>query len=199
MLSLIVYPNANQIKHDAVGAFIPEAQLFRKYHTKINPEAVIDEFQFNPKEKNKEEFFAALMAKPYDSLFIFSHGLPDRLPQLEISNSDAQAFADSFASNEPLVISLYCCLVAKLLMTPNFCHELGAALARNGKRFDLYGHRTAGHTTANPNISQYNEKGLTASYPLCLKNFEKKFIKQMRTQNDAMRFMFPFAFRTERG
>jgi hypothetical protein len=194
---LLVYPNRNQIKNDALGAFMPEALAFRAYHAKANPSIRIDEFVFDPHNYSRSQFLEAV--KGQSQILIFSHGLPTQLPQLHIGIPQIPEMLDALPQSVPILLCLYCCLTAKPIYAnsknriPNFAETLTIAMRERKMEFDLYAHRTAGHTTANPNVTHYSEKSVY-SYPECLKSYGTKFAKEMRQRNNPLRFVYPFEF-----
>jgi hypothetical protein len=76
---------------------------------------------------------------------------------------------------------------------PNFAETLTIAMRERKMEFDLYVHRTAGHTTANPCVTHYSEKSVY-DYPGCLKSYGTKFAKEMRQRGSPLRFLYPFKF-----
>lgn len=191
---LVVFPIHNQIKNDALGAFVPEAHAFQRFHAE---RIAFDAFAFDPKHVRKEDFFDTLKAKPYDIIAIFSHGLWNKLPQLHVGLDDIPEMVNCITAKRVNLI-FYCCLLAQPKDEPNFAQLTANCLelSMSGRKFDLWAHRTAGHTTKNPQITHYSSDNGLASvieYPSCLKNYGTKFAKVMREEKNPLRFCYPFS------
>lgn len=186
---LVVRPRTNQIKVDATGAFIPESEAFMRVH-KDSFDFTL--FEFTPKDLNKDEFFRVLSGENFDALAIFSHGLWDRLPQLEIRIADIPEFVSCLQCRK-IILIFYCCLLAQPRTERNFAETMRDNLLASGYKFNLYAHRTAGHTTKNPQITHFSND-FEQKYPEQLMSYDKKFTRAMRDSSNPMRFIFPFEF-----
>jgi hypothetical protein len=195
MRILIAYPTRNQIKNDAIGAFVPSAQAFAKRRRGFGD--TIDKFSFEPQKFSKLDtvkIYQAIEAFQYQAVAIFTHGVATALPQVHIDRKRCADFARALTMRltgaEPLAIILYCCLTAAPLRGPNFAETLARELHAIGKPFRLFAHRTAGHCCANPNVTIYQGTEVI-EYPKAAGN-AAEYKKRMADSSDPLRYDLPF-------
>lgn len=193
MKTLVLYPNKNQIKQDAKGAFIPEAKLFAAHRQNCGD--VVIERPFDPHNPpDNPALFAEIAGHAADCVAFFTHGVVTGLPQLRINRADAQSFARALTCNVqgPVYVALYACLTDLALQGGrNFAETLADELHRIGKPYRLLAHRTAGHTTRNPFVTIYRGAGVKIEYPAAMED-PKVYRQRMADPTDPLRFELPF-------
>lgn len=157
-------------KHDATGAFIPEAKKFAKLHGVPNENVFPINCVGTNKNKRRNIVFDALNNRMLDrkrklkSVVFFMHGMP-KFIQCGIGIKHIPLFAIHLqnACDTNVKISLYTCLTAENELRDNekinlgpatdggFADELRDEMARQGIiKGWVDGHKTAGHTSWNP-------------------------------------------------
>jgi hypothetical protein len=156
-------------KHDATGAFQPEARRFfgihggrqvhvdNGYSAERRAEHVLDELVTSP-------------PAPWQTIAFFCHGTPSSI-QLGFDLRNVQDLARAVAqtSAPDVRVLLYCCSTAstirRLLRTSvggdgGFADALRDALCREGATgCRVVGHTTVGHATKNPYVRFFDGKG----------------------------------------
>lgn len=192
-------------KVDVTHAFRPECEAWadNRGHTFVN---VID---------NKKSFWnryhqsikilddLILMEEKIDEIAIFCHGWRTGI-QIGFNNRNVHELASrlaTLAANNHLVVSLYCCSTGKGAVAQgdgSFADELRDALCREEIiHCRVMGHTSAGHTTQNPNVRNYDGHG---SYlggvgaPMLFKTLTpiwKAFKRALDDEETDFRLVFP--------
>jgi hypothetical protein len=198
MQTLIIYPTRNQIKSDATGEFIPEAQGFMSRRRSFGDS--VDSFPFDPHNFTKKDtgkLYGAIELKPYQCVAIFSHGVATSLPQLHIDRSRCADFARSLtcrlAPGETVIVILYACLTACPINSLNFAETLAKELLATRHPFRLWAHRTKGRCDENPNVTLHTDNGVT-NYPNAIKDtkLRAKWRARVMKENDPYSYDYPF-------
>jgi hypothetical protein len=166
---LVFYSDKNsKNKHDATGAFIPEAKAFQKYHEisseNMIPVTCVGVPKYQRKAKVFREIEKAGTKRKIDAIAFFGHGWPSGI-QFGIGRKDIPDLAKLISQHcySDLKIVLYACLTAenderdkniKQVGTNTdggFADLLRDELARNDvDKGWVDGHKTFGHATWNP-------------------------------------------------
>jgi hypothetical protein len=208
--TLVVYSAVNSKgKHDATGAFIPEALGFATVHgISRNNFCAVD--CRRPAAERREQVLDAIAAvgrnTPIDAIAFFCHGWPNGI-QVGIRRKEIPELVqrlEHFAS-EFLVITLYACLTAENDVRDREIKRIGPAteggfadcLARDlgaaGFKGWVDAHKTSGHATWNPYVIRFQMQTETPRAAWLVEpgsQFWKSWVQAMHDTN--MRFEFPF-------
>ena len=141
-------------KHDATGAFLPEARAFLGLHCRTvatdghaNPEGGWLEY-VSPQTPAKRRFLAETTIRGMpglDILAAFGHGTARSLIVTGHKTANIASFADSIRTSGAKTVVLYACSTA--LGREGFADRLADLLPG----VNVWAHTAAGHTTWNPN------------------------------------------------
>lgn len=184
MKSLILYTSTDRKgKHDATGAFIPEARAFEILHGGI----FVPIPQIIPKWERKEKVKRYLLSnQDIDNIIYFGHGTPRGLPGLGYTLANINQLVKLIPSTVKTIV-LYACLAGKGF---GFGDKLDTLLPPYVKTIS---HLTAGHTSWNP-FSEYSGEGPNKSgIPIIGKKdiLWRKWIKALK-EDQSFRLSFPF-------
>lgn len=200
---LVVYSCKNSKgKHDATGAFIPEARAFAALHgVPENNMCAVD--CRRPVKARRTQVLEAIAAvgrnQKIDMIAFFCHGWSNGI-QVGIRRGETPQLVgrlEHFASPD-LKIALYACLTAGSDVTGqkkggSFADGLAYQLGVSGFRGWVDAHKTAGHATWNPYVVRFL---MQASFPRAAWLVEpgsqmwRAWVKAVRGTN--VRFEFPF-------
>jgi len=145
------YPN------DAIGSFRPGAEGFKKIHGIPQPIFYFD-WQSSAADKRRTILSAlrSVQCDDPDGLDVvayFGHGVKDGLSSAEIYKGQAQelAFAIGSVSKWNVRVVLYACSAGQL--QDSFGQALSSALASSEAA--VFGHTTAKHAFANPDVTVF--------------------------------------------
>jgi hypothetical protein len=217
-MHLIITPDRNTKKSDYTGAFRPEALTYKKKIGVFGVLCPVEIVTFDASasmSKRKNTVLNAIAAVGnegkdlIDCLAIFSHGWSKGI-QAGFTNKDvgelAKLLADCGHSND-CKVALYCCSTGAdpqddsmeapgvgssedgNLGDGSFADRLRDALCSEGHIYcSVYAHRTAGHTTQNPNVIIFEGKGLKSGgyggvMPITKKNKQAwaAWVKKLKT------------------
>lgn len=143
-------------KHDATGAFQPEAAAFAKLHGGAPPVWIDNRL---PKPQMRAAFLRAVEAARPDLLAVFCHGWPTGI-QFGLGIRDADALAAAMGGDR---VVIYGCLTAKGTGAGGdggFADAVRDALCRAGRtQAQVDAHETAGHATRNPFVRRFAGMG----------------------------------------
>ncbi len=170
---LTLFSNTNSKgKHDATGAFIPEARRFALTHGQSFERLIgvrcVGVKKSVRRERTLEAIHAAGSRERLDAIAFFGHGWPQGI-QFGITRKDISALCDvlEHTCNFDVKIVLYACLAAEndkrdkdhANVGPGtdggFADLLRDELARKGFQGWVDAHKTAGHTTWNPYVVRF--------------------------------------------
>jgi len=198
-------------RHDATGAFIPEAKRFLKYHAQPNSCLhLIDN------HLSKARMYPAVRRviddppSAFSGIAFFCHGYRTGI-QFGITTKNMTPLTDVIAgySEEDVAVTCYCCDVARdsdrhrqddletMGGDGGFCDELRDHLCVSGAVMCVVdGHTTAGHTTRNPDVRRFlgagsDEGGVGGHYIVARakRQLFKKWRQALRTN---FRFQYPY-------
>lgn len=172
MVKLAIAPLHNSAgKHDATGAFQPEARAFCALHRAPAPFLFDQSGPLAPRFRQVQRWLALQQRGSVEALAVFSHGFKSGL-QIGVSvdgNIAAFAHALSVACVRAPVIALYCCDAARdddddsdddKLPGPGgtggFADKLRSELDKRGLQATIYAHASTGHTTWNPFVRRFD-------------------------------------------
>jgi len=166
---LVIYSNTNTgKKHDASGAFIPEAQAFQAAHNIPDCNMVGIKCPRIKKSTRRKQVYEAIervsQDYPLDAIAFFGHGWPDGI-QFGINREhipELVSHMDGCCTQE-VKVTLYACLAAEndvrdkqikklgVATDGGFCDVLRDEMVRQGfTAGHVDGHKTSGHTLVNP-------------------------------------------------
>lgn len=165
---LVFYSSVNSKgKHDATGAFEPEAKAFAKLHEIPDKQVVpiaCERMTKAERRKTVMSFLTHYVGAHLDGVVFFCHGWVDGF-QMGFDRSRVTTLAEMImlCTNSEPVISLYACSTAENDEKDTFTKEVGIgtdggfadmlrdALCRQGlSRGWVDAHKTQGHATMNP-------------------------------------------------
>jgi hypothetical protein len=214
---LVFYSDKNSKgKHDATGAFIPEAKAFQKYHEIPKENMIPISCTELPKHERRTAVYEAIeeagKKKKLDMVVFFGHGWPGGI-QFGFKKRDIPQLAHVIHKNSfsAVRIVLYACLTAENSKRDREIKQLGPAT--DGGFSDLLrdelmklgcvggwidAHKTFGHTTWNPYCVRFYceevdepEFGAIGGAWLVQPRSEY-WSKWVRAMKHSMRFRFPF-------
>lgn len=206
---LILYTSTNQKgRHDATGAFIPEAKNLHQHLLKTCEHYNVTMAPIKTTgvslAKRREQVEAALKTGTYDHIYFLCHGYKNGIQFGYKWRSGAVQLANLLhkaGDYEIESVIFYCCSVAK--NRDNFCewiyNEL-SCLKWNTNEVQVFGHYSAGHTTMNPNIKIYRtgykpfiwSNTTPQGYNQIVKTDKKEAKEMIRDANSDLRFTMPF-------
>ena len=171
---LVIHSSKNvKGRHDATGAFIPEAEKFAKLQNVPKENIVGINCIGTGKKKRRDEVVKALFSSDrlWDAICFFGHGWPRGIQfGYGLDQIDELAFNITATSTFSVKVMLYACLAAENDVRDNVkaADELGPATDggfADELRDELYrlgvikgwvdGHKTAGHTSWNPYVVRF--------------------------------------------
>lgn len=207
-MKLSIAPMHNSVgKHDATGAFQPEARAFAKLHGAPAPFLFDHQQPSGPRVRQVQTFLASHEPHSVDAIAVFSHGYKSGL-QIGVSVSgNLREFALTVAQvciAEP-VLALYCCDAARdsdddreddKLAGPGgdggFADKLRYELGKLGCRPTIFAHASTGHTTHNPFVRRF-DPGEMAGGDWVVEPHSELWLRWCRALRDTeLRFRFPF-------
>ena len=211
---LILYTSTNSKgKHDATGAFVPEAKRLEEYLLLKNVYDHIDKYPIHTTGKSlaqrREQVEIALKMGTYDHVFFLCHGYKHGIQFGYKWRWGAVRLAKFINLNSHTTpsVTFYCCSVAT--GSDNFSKWVFDELScRKDSRenVQVFGHYTAGHTTMNPNIKIYatgykpfmwSNKNYN-DYNQLVPSGKDEAKKRMRDSDNDLRFSMPFYVDTMR-
>lgn len=218
MAGFVLYSNKDSFgKHDASGAFIPEARAFKKVHNIPDHNFVGMDCVSRGTTAKREMAMAILeeMGKPepVDLFAFFGHGWPAGL-QCGLSSNTIPGFADVLRRNcvPGVRVALYACLTAENEVRDDgtagagpatdggFADLLRDAMARAGLTGGwVDGHKTAGHATWNPYVVRFpcNFEGVGGEWLIKPKSgLWKPWVRALK-EKGGLRHRFPVMSRQE--
>jgi hypothetical protein len=212
---LVFYSSTNsKNKHDATGAFIPEAQAFCKLHDVPKENQIAIECIGVPRRKRKKEVFDVIhnlgAKQSFDGLAFFGHGWPNGI-QFGLLRKDVEEFAQllSMRCTTDVKIVLYACLAAENDVRDRELKNIGPA--SDGGFADLLrdsmsewgllrgwvdAHKTAGHTSWNPYVVRFlcGTSDLQGGAWLVAprSQYWRDWIKKLKDKPSGLRYRFPF-------
>jgi hypothetical protein len=207
MNHLIFYTSTNQKgRHDATGAFIPEAKKLEKYlhctkGTHIVTMAPIKTTGVSIANRVKQ-VQDKLCFPAHDHIYFLCHGYKTGIQLGYKWKRGASHLVDDIMRRNPTVktINFYCCSVAKGV--DNFAKWVFSDLDNitPNKNVQVFGHFTAGHTTKNPRIKIYSSDfeqpfiwGLRKNkgYNELISSDKSEAYKMIQDDNCDLRFQLP--------
>jgi hypothetical protein len=215
---LVFYSNTNAHgKHDATGAFIPEAEEFQKVHQIPEKNMFGIRCPRVPKKKRRQQVLDTIESfdEPLDSIAFFGHGWPQGI-QFGFNRKNLIELVDVVKnkSYSTLNITLFACLAAEDDVRDRDHKNVGPGtdggfadvLRDTMVREDiLYGHvdahKTAGHTSWNPYLVRFlcedvddPEFGAIGGGWLVEPRSQmwKKWVNALRDKEGGLRYRFPF-------
>jgi hypothetical protein len=215
-----IYSDTNSHgKHDASGAFIPEAEAFAQLHNIPQENLAGLRLPKIAKKKRRQQTMDIIAEagknKPLDAIALFGHGWPQGI-QFGFNRQHIPELVECIAacSYGDVKVILFACLAAENDVRDRKVTGLGPAtdggfadmlrdeMVRQGlTRGWVDGHKTAGHTSWNPFLVRFwcedvddPEIGATGGAWLVAPRSQawKKWIKALRDQSTGMRYRFPF-------
>jgi len=217
---LVFYTNRNtKKKHDATGAFIPEAKSFAKLHG-VPKEQLIGMPLVTMRKKRRRELVLDTIrdrggAEKLDCVAFFGHGWPRGI-QFGFNRKNLKDLVSvlSWKSRPDLKIILYACLAAENDVREwnhkdvgpgtdgGFADLLRDELVRqNLHRTRVDAHKTKGHTSWNPYCVRFRGEsvksklyGAVGGSWLVQPGSELwgEWVEALRYKNSGMRYRFPF-------
>ena len=171
---LVLFSNTNRRgKHDATGAFIPEARAFMKQHNSEEVHFVGVDLEHMPKSARRSSVYQAIhdatLDRKLDAVVFYGHGWPDGI-QFGFSRETAPELAAMLSDKAHLTlkVALFACLAAENDVRDKdhenvgpgtdggFADVLRDELVKCGIRKGwVDAHKTAGHTTWNPYVVRF--------------------------------------------
>jgi len=217
---LVIYSNTNTgKKHDASGAFIPEAKAFAKLHGVLKENIVGIKCPRVKKSTRRSDVYTAIEVAGYDqkldAIAMFFHGWPRGIqPGFNRSHIPKLVEVMSQHCNPNVKITLYACLAAENdvrdKQTKNlgpatdggFCDVLRDEMVRKGfTAGHVDGHKTAGHSGWNPYLVRFlcdavedPEIGGLGGHWLVApgSQFWKPWVKALKNKEGGLRYRFPY-------
>jgi len=217
---LVLYSNKNSRgKHDATGAFIPEAKKFAKLHAVPKENVIGMKLVGVPKWKRKERTLNIIhnagTYRDLDAIACFGHGWPNGI-QFGLTRPDISTLCALLKRKaaKDLKIVLYACLAAendvrdskRVELGPatdgGFADELRDQMVRECIKYGwVDGHKTAGHTSWNPYLVRFRCDAVMSE--LCGavggawlvqpgSEYWSKWISKLKVNAAGMRYRFPF-------
>jgi hypothetical protein len=217
---LVAYSNTNSHgKHDASGAFAPEAKAFAKFHGVPDENVVGMKLPKVAKRRRRERTMDAIATagkdRLLDAIALFGHGWPQGI-QFGFNREHIPSLVDHLAQycRPDLKVTLFACLAAENDVRDRNVMNLGPAtdggfadllrdeMVRRGlDRGWVDGHKTAGHTSWNPFLVRFlcvdvddPEVGAEGGAWLVAPRSEtwKQWCAKLKDQKSGMRYRFPF-------
>jgi hypothetical protein len=217
---LVLYSNKNSRgKHDATGAFIPEAKKFAKLHS-VPKENVIGMTLVGVKksvrmERTLNAIHDAGIQRPLDCIAFFGHGWPNGI-QFGLTRPDIPTLCALLKrkSSKNLIVVLYACLAAENDVRDKKITELGPA-TDGGFADELRdqmvrecitqgwvdGHKTAGHTSWNPYLVRFLCSSVKSELYGAVggawlvepgSDYWSKWVNRLSINTKGFRYRFPF-------
>ena len=197
MKALVFHTSTNRKgKHDASGAFNPEARAFQKLHEIPDEHMLGIPHGLKPwtRRKRFENQCRAHADGTFDAVVYFGHGTPRGLPGLgyRVGNDGHDRMASIVASvlSSSGRVVLYACLAGKGF---GFADRLAVSLRYRDPKAEVIAHLSKGHTSWNP-VCEYSGrgKGRTGLPIIGRRNaLWQKWVKRLR-EDQAFRLSFPF-------
>ena len=216
---LVLYSNHNKgTKHDATGAFIPEAQAFKEHYDVPDTHFCGIDLVALPKAARRSEVYRAIhdatYGAPLDMIAFFGHGWPAGI-QFGFAHEHISELGAILARKcAPSVkVILYACLTAENSVADQdhdhlgpgtdggFADELRDEMVRHGLHSGwVDAHKTRGHTSWNPYVVRfYCESTADADYDgwggtwlvAPRSEFWRRWCKGLRSNSDNIRYRFP--------
>jgi len=206
-------------KHDATGAFIPEAEAFAELHEIPEENVVGMKLVRTAKWRRREQTLDAIATagkdRLLDAIALFGHGWPQGI-QFGFNREHIPALVDRMAQycRPDVKVTLFACLAAENDVRDRNITGLGPAtdggfadllrdeMVRRGlDRGWVDGHKTAGHTSWNPFLVRFlcidvddPEVGAEGGAWLVAPRSEtwKHWCAKLKDQKSGMRYRFPF-------
>ncbi len=218
---LVIYSNTDSHgKHDATGAFIPEAEAFAELHGVPQRNMFGVKCPRVNKAIRREHVYAAIeeasRERPLGAIAFFGHGWPQGI-QFGFNRKlipELVKFMAPPRCRSDVVVTLFACLAAENDVRDRGVTNLGPAtdggfadllrdeMVRQGMIYGwVDGHKTAGHTSWNPNLVRFlcedvddPEYGAEGGAWLVAPRSElwRKWIKALKNKKGGMRYRFPF-------
>lgn len=208
---LVISPNANHVKNDAVGAFIPEAKAFARFHG-YDPNAVVKHFSphgsYAARRASCDAHLRALRVEIHTLAFVchgFRRGIQAGYQLGQIA--DLVSLLKGRLSPAGRVI-LYACDTARdsdedtkddRLPGPGgdggFADALRDRAEAEGMPITVYAHTTAGHATQNPYVRVFEPGGGGAGGHWLIDPGEPVFRqwgRALRDPSNTLRYRFPY-------
>jgi len=222
--TLVLYSDTNvRGKHDASGAFVPEARAFADYHGVYAGNVIGMRLPRVPRRKRREMVYNALAevskGEPrLKTVALFGHGWPDGI-QFGFRREDTPQLVAALADacDVDVRVVLYACLAAENDVRDKqitglgpatdggFCDLLRDEMVRHGLDGGwVDGHKTAGHTTWNPWLVRFlcqdvddPEVGATGGCWIVQPRSEqwRAWVEALREKESGMRYAFPILSR----
>lgn len=209
MDTLIFYTSTNSPgKHDATGAFIPEAKKFAKHH-KLPKTALIPIPGNIAPYKRRKLVLDEIAGNPgIERAILFCHGFPKKIQfGFNTDNIDtltrALVASNGRALNRQLDVVIYACSCARRpglgkrkrvyfpaheVTNGSFAHMLALSLsAHTSLDINVWAHFTAGHTSRNPYVIWFGRRDTVAWY---IKPFSIHWGPWIRDMRGPLRFNF---------
>lgn len=217
---LVIYSSQNSgKKHDATGAFIPEAKAFAKVHSVPKRNVIGMKFPRVKKYVRREQVYEAIetvgSSAPIDAIAFFGHGWPDGL-QCGCNRKDIPELVECMQPycKSDVKVTLYACLAAENDVKDRqikdlgpatdggFCDVLRDEMVRHGMDAgDVTGHKTHGHTRWNPYWVRFlcsavtnPEEGATGGAWLIEPGSQlwKPWVKALKDKKGGLGYRLPF-------
>jgi hypothetical protein len=198
-------------KHDASGAFVPEALAYAELHNCAN--VFPQNYVRVPAAKSRVNFYDCLLkayeaSGPITSIAFFGHGWHSGIQAgLNIRHIPALVAMLEDICHPDVKIILYACSTAENKIKDheadpkelaNICDGGFADRLRDEmweyddfEGFEVYGHKTAGHTTRNPYMVRFDRGGTIWAMPPGSPHWHA-WVKALKENKNDIRYTFPF-------
>lgn len=211
MTSIIAFAPAFNThgRHDATGAFQPEARAFLGHNGAVGDLFLIS--NRNTEDAMRKQVLGAIgglgrTLGADSAVAFFCHGLRRKIQfGFDVRNVDQLAHGIAEATYPGMrcaLVVLYCCNTAGVPGVGGdggFADALRDALCRAGSTYcQVDAHTTAGHTTRNPYVRRFEGKGSpvggVGGYMLVAPKSKlwPKWRKAMQDEHGTLRYEFPF-------
>jgi hypothetical protein len=202
MKALVFYQSTNRKgRHDATGAFVPEAEAFLDLHGHLGIVRVPIPHD-TPRWRRRRIFESVCKEHgdgTFDAIVYFGHGTPRGLPGLgyRCGNDGHDRMADHAAMplHEAGKVVLFACLAGKGF---GFADRMALSLRFRDPKAEVIAHLTKGHTSWNP-VAEYSGRGKGhAGLPIIGRRnaLWKEWVRRLR-DDQKFRLTFPFLTLTE--
>jgi hypothetical protein len=208
---LVLYCSTNSPgKHDASGAFIPEAKAFAKCHGIPNSDVIGMGGSGTARRMITLEALRERAGRNLDCIALFCHGTSKWL-QLVGGLKHVHSFAEQIAAciAPGAKIILYACSTADgpgsydgddlgASVEGGFADKLRDEFREMGVGCYVIGHETPGHATWNPYAIEMDSRNNDAGYYVGPRSTHwKRWIRGLRDKHSDLRYVFPFKSRFE--